>query len=117
MAVATALVGWVIAGYLVFKFRGKRTKKEELTPVEYISYIKKLHDKQYGTLQDLNEKYNSIISDLNKERIQDMKDLAQDYNELASNTLRTLDKLIEQFGPKNPEQKNLTQGDLTDGDD
>jgi hypothetical protein len=73
--------------------------------------IRKLHDKYLNSINELNTKYNSMMMDLNEKRIEDMRDLARDYNTLASNTLSTLDRLIEQLGSRRPDLKQFLNGD------
>jgi hypothetical protein len=110
MIIAVALVGWVSAVYLFFKNRGKQ-KKTEPTTIDYVVDIKKLHDKYLSSITELNAKYNAMMMDLNEKRIEDMRELASDYNALASNTLSTLDRLIEQLGSRRPDLAKILPGD------
>jgi hypothetical protein len=110
MLSAATLVGWGSAAYLYVRSRGK-VKKTEPTTVDYVSDIKKLHDKYLSSINELNEKYNTTILDLNEKRIDDIRDLARDYNILASNTLSTLDRLIEQLGSRRHDLKSTLSGD------
>lgn len=110
MLAAATLVGWGSAIYLYVKNRS-RPKKTEPTTIDYVSDIKKLHDKYLTSLNELNNKYNSTILDLNEKRIEDMRDLARDYNLLASNTLSTLDRLIEQLGSRKSDLTPIFSGD------
>lgn len=110
MAMAAALVGWVAAVFLFIKSRGKQ-KKTEPTAIDYVTDIKKLHDKYLNAINELNHKYNAMMMDLNEKRIDDLRDLAKDYNILASNTLSTLDRLIEQLGSRRPDLVQILSGD------
>ncbi len=109
MLIVTTIAGWASAAYVWMQTRvPKKPKKSES---DHIEYIKKVHEKHVVTLGELNEKYNHAIMGLNEKRIDDLKSLASEYNELASNTLSTLDRLIEQLSVRKVDPAN------SDGDD
>jgi hypothetical protein len=115
---AVGLFGWVMTGWLVKRQYGK---KDEVTKAkdsharemkkmqeEHAKQIRELHDAhhdQLTTLHDeyhkemkiLTEKHHSLMMDLAEKRVDDVKELTDDYNDLATNTLQTLDRLIYQL--------------------
>jgi len=113
MFAATAVAGWG-AALVVFLKSKIKVKKTEPTTIDYISEIRKLHDKYLISINELNHKYSESMMDLNEKRITDLKDLSKDYNQLASDTLATLDRLIEQLSPRKSESV-LQSGDDING--
>lgn len=77
----TALMGWALAAFLLHR---EYKKKEQITK----SLEEK--DKEVGETKD---QLADTIKELSNERIKDLKELTEDYNELASNVMHTLDKL------------------------
>ncbi len=109
MLIVTTVAGWAAAAYIFVQ--NKVPKKAKKSEPDHIEYIKKVHEKHVQALGELNEKYNHAIMGLNEKRIEDLKSLASEYNELASNTLSTLDRLIEQLSSRKADQSPI------DGDD
>src|SRR3972149_3020890 len=110
MLAAAVLVGWGTAAYLFLKGRGQ-TKKTEPTTIDYVSDIKKLHDKYLTTINELNQKYNTDMMDVNEKRISELKEITRDYNQLAADTLATLDRLIGQLSSRRTDLGLTSPGD------
>lgn len=111
IAAAFAIVGWGAAAYVWMKNRVGKPKKTEPTTIDYVNDIKKLHDKYAASLNELNEKYNEVIQDLNEKRIYDYKEISKDYNQLASDTLKTLDRLIGQLSSRKVDLSSFNTGE------
>lgn len=100
VAYGPAALGWLVAGSLFWHLLNKREKDHQALEVtnnklldtkdEYISKVQEMNDK----LSKLNAKHVEIVNELSEGRIEDLKDLTADYNKLASDTLRTMDRLV-----------------------
>lgn len=93
-------LGWLISAALawfIYKTKGDRIKEKDKTQEkllktkdEYVTKVQEMNDK----LNVLNAKHAEIISHISERRIDDLKELTDDYNQLATNTLITLDKFV-----------------------
>lgn len=99
-AYGPSALGWVVSTILAwYVVKNKSDEKAQTTEVqnkllevkdEYISKIQEMNDK----LNALNKRHSELISELSERRVDDLKELTEDYNKLATNTLRTLDKFV-----------------------
>ena len=96
----TSALGWVVSAVLAWVMVRKKqgddksidniqTKLLE-TKDEYINKVQAMNDK----LGELNLKHAEVISHISEKRVEDLKDLTEEYNKLATSTLRTLDKFV-----------------------
>lgn len=104
-------IGWIVSIglFLVFikAWASERKKSEASTETlekvrgEYIEELKGMNDE----LQILNDKHNEIVNEISEKRIEDLKELTNDYNNLASSTISTLDRLVKVLENKNIKSK------------
>lgn len=95
-----ASIGWIIALLLLWYVLRKREEVEDIVSdsnerlIEakdrYIEEIQSMNDK----LSELNSKHMEIINAVTEARVDDLKELTADYNRLASDTLRTMDRFV-----------------------
>lgn len=84
--------GWVLAVILLIYFiRSLKARDKELMQVktQHINDVKQWSAK----LVQLHEKQNSLVTDLTEKRVDDLKELIEDYNDLATSVVTSLDKL------------------------
>lgn len=78
------LIGWGLAGFLLWReYKRKESSAEK----------DRLLDEKDRQIVQCKEELARKIEFLSKERIDDYKDLIADYNDVASSTIHTLDKL------------------------
>lgn len=95
-----AAIGWVLSlalGYYILDKRKEvddamRAVNAELIAAkdEYNEELQQMYEK----LADLNKKHMEITNSISEARIEDLKELTSDYNKLASETLRTMDRFV-----------------------
>lgn len=93
---AVCLVGWVVCGWLYYK---KLQVKDETSKLRdnHIKEVKRIHEEYNKRIFTTNEDYSRIILETADKRVADIKELSEDYNNLATDTLKTLDRLIYQI--------------------
>lgn len=77
----TALIGWALASFLLYR----EYKRKEQTS--------KLLEEKDKELDETKDHLVDTVKEMSGDRIKDLKELTEDYNELASNVMHTLDKL------------------------
>lgn len=95
-----ASIGWVTSLLLLWYVLRKRKEVEDIVAEanarlieakdQYIEEIQAMNDK----LSELNSKHMEIVNAVTEARVEDLKDLTADYNRLASDTLRTMDRFV-----------------------
>jgi hypothetical protein len=91
--------GWVLAVILLAYFiRSLKARDKELMQVktQHINDVKLWGSK----LEQLHEKQSKIVSDLTDKRVEDLKELVDDYNEIATSMVTSLDKLASSIKSK-----------------
>lgn len=83
-----AVVGWGLAGW--FLYRDHKKKEEISVEVKNKEDIICQKDKE---LTELRQELTKTVQDLSEKRLQDVKEMIEDYNDIATNTIQTLDKL------------------------
>lgn len=93
-------MGWIIStvlAWFIYKSKGESKREKERiqdkllkTKDEYVQKVQEMNDK----LTELNAKHTEIINHISEKRVEDLKELTDDYNQLATNTLITLDKFV-----------------------
>jgi uncharacterized membrane-anchored protein YhcB (DUF1043 family) len=93
-------LGWIVSAVLGWYIVKK--KKDELDEISTVQtklletkdeYLQKVEDMN-ERLGELNQKHADIVSHISERRVEDLKELTDDYNKLATNTLRTLDRFV-----------------------
>lgn len=105
---AAGMFGWVVAGFLVIKQYKKKDESGKLRDL-HIKENKKIHDEYHKKLDELNVRNAAVIIDITNKRVEDIMSLTDDYSELASNTLQTLDRLIFQLEIRKNQNRNNNQ--------
>ena len=95
-----ASIGWILAGFFLWQILSKR-RAVDASVTEANKQLVEAKDKYIKEIQDMNDKFAQlsakhidIVSTITEARIEDLKELSADYNQLASETLRTMDKLV-----------------------
>lgn len=91
--------GWVLAVILLIYFiKSLKSKDKELADIkdQNAEDIKLWTNK----LEELHNKQTDIVTDLTDRRVEDLKELVNDYNELATNVVTSLDKLASSIKAK-----------------
>lgn len=91
--------GWVLAVILLGYFiRSIRNKEKELQQVktQHINDVKAWSSK----LSELHNKQNEIVTNLTDKRVEDLKELVDDYNDLTTSVVTSLDKLANSIKSK-----------------
>ena len=100
VAYGPAAIGWVVAilalGYM---FQRRKEASEAIDKAnqklidakdEYIEEMQLMNDK----LSELNRKHMEVVGAVTEARVEDLKELTADYNKLASETLRAMDRFV-----------------------
>lgn len=100
IAYGPSALGWVVSAvmgwYIIMRKKDASEQIEEInnkllsTKDEYIQKVQDMNDR----LGELNQKHAEIVSHISERRVDDLKELSDDYNKLATNTLRTLDRFV-----------------------
>ncbi len=93
---AAGMFGWVVVAFLISKQHKRKDESGKLREL-HIKENKKIHDEYHKKLDELNVRNAAVIIDITNKRVEDIMSLTDDYSELASNTLQTLDRLIYQL--------------------
>jgi len=105
-----ALIGWGLAGWFLWRdYRKKEDYGSKTTAfAESLGAIQGQHSKSMLSLQEklfndksdlskelvrMKDDYADKIEELQEKRIQDVKEISEDYNDVATKTIHTLDKL------------------------
>lgn len=117
MAYGPSSIGWVVAGLLFWHILNRRKEVAEAVfdanqklldaKDKYLIEIQEMNVR----LESLNQKHLSIVSELNDARVEDLKDLTADYNKLASETLRTMDRFVIALETSNNIKQRKLGGD------
>lgn len=97
--------GWVLAVVLLGYFiKSLRTKDKELQQVktQHINDVKNWSAK----LGELHGKQTAIVTDLTDKRVEDLKELVEDYNELTTSVVTSLDKLANSIKSNSAKSKS-----------
>lgn len=92
--------GWVLAVILLAYFiRSLKARDKELMQVktQHINDVKLWGSK----LEQLHEKQSKVVAELSDKRVDDLKELVEDYNEIATSMVTSLDKLANSIKSKN----------------
>lgn len=116
LAYGPAALGWLAAAALFWHILQKRKEVDEAINATnnrlldakdaYIDQIKVMNDK----LAELNEKQIKLVNQLSEARIEDLKELTADYNKLANDTLRTMDRFVVALETSNTIKKSKGEG-------
>ena len=91
--------GWLIAFVMLAYFiRSLKAKDKELMQIktQHINDVTQWSAK----LELLHSKQNEIVTELNDRRVDDLKELVEDYNEIATSMVSSLDKLANSIKTK-----------------
>jgi len=100
MTYGPGAIGWLFSCVLAWHILQKRKEiSDAVSDVndkllkakdDYILEIQNMN----GKLAELNSKHMEIVSAVTDARVDDLKELTADYNKLASETLRTMDRFV-----------------------
>lgn len=96
--------GWVLAvALIIFFFVTVKAKDKELASVkqQQAKDVKFWNDK----LEKLHDKQSNMVTDLTEKRVEDLKELVEDYNDLATSVVTSLDKLSSGISNKRSPNK------------
>lgn len=83
-----ATLGWALAGWLLWRDHQKKEDSSESSKRK--NEVLRQKDTE---LAELRKELTSSVKDLSEKRLQDVRETIGDYNQLATSTIQTLDKL------------------------
>lgn len=102
---AVGLCGWLAVAWLLKNQKGRKDDATKLRDA-HLRETKKIHDEYQKKLEELNMRNAQFMIETTDKRVEDVKELTDDYNELATKTLETLDRLIFQLEVRRTQNGN-----------